>query len=247
MNVSAKYRWLACVPHCRVILALAALTALMAILLSGCVPAHEPEFPQVEEVNNVKLPEPRYDSDVSLEQTLLQRRSIRDYTNESLSLQQVSQLLWAAQGITDPRVLRAAPSAGALYPLEVYVVAGNVQSLSPGVYRYEPGEHQLFKTIDGDELASLADAALGQGSIKEGAIDIVFTAIYERTTQKYGERGIRYVHMEAGHAAQNVYLQAVALNLGTVVIGAFHDDQVREILSLPQPEQPLYIMPVGKK
>ena len=195
----------------------------------------------------MKLTEPRYDSDVSLEQTLLQRRSVRDYTNEPLSLQQVSQLLWAAQGITDRQGLRTAPSAGALYPLEVYVVVGNVQSLSPGVYRYEPDGHQLVKTVDGDKRAGLADAALGQGCVKEGAINIVFTAVYERTTQKYGERGIRYVHMEVGHAAQNVYLQAVALHLGTVVIGAFHDDQVREILSLPQQEQPLYIMPAGRK
>jgi len=229
-------------------LALAAMTTLTAMFFScACVPSQEPVSSQAEEVIDVKLPKPRYNSDVSLEQTLLQRRSVRDYTNEPLYLQQVSQLLWAAQGITDLRGLRTAPSAGALYPLEVYVVVGNVQSLSPGVYRYEPDGHQLVKTIDGDKRASLAVAALGQDCVKEGAINIVFTAVYERTTQKYGERGIRYVHMEAGHAAQNVYLQAVALNLGTVVIGAFHNDQVMEILSLPQQEQPLYIMPVGRK
>ena len=195
----------------------------------------------------MKLPEPRYDSNVSLEETLLKRRSVRDYTDEPLTLHEVSQLLWAAQGITDPAGLRTAPSAGALYPLEVYVVVGSVQSLSPGVYRYEPDGHQLVKTVDDDKRAGLAAAALEQGCVKEGAINIVFTAVYERTTRKYGERGFRYVHMEVGHAAQNVYLQAVAFNLGTVVIGAFHDDQVMEILSLPQQEQPLYIMPVGRK
>jgi len=103
------------------------------------------------------------------------------------------------------------------------------------------------KVLDGDWRAELASAALGQSGVKEGAVSIVFTAIYERTTRRYGDRGIRYVHMEVGHAAQNVYLQAVALGLGTVVIGAFRDDQVREILRLPQNEQPLYIMPVGRK
>jgi len=195
----------------------------------------------------MKLTEPRYDSDVSIEQTLLQRRSVRDYTGEPLSLQQVSQLLWAAQGITDRQGLRTAPSAGGTYPLEIYLAVGDVENLARGVYRYQSVGHALTRVLDGDLRAKLADAALGQGCVKEGAINIVFTAVYERTTQRYGERGIRYVHMEVGHAAQNVYLQAVALHLGTVVIGAFHDDQVREILSLPQQEQPLYIMPVGRK
>ena len=248
MNVLVKYQRLTSVSHRRVMLALAAMMTLTVILFSsGCVPAQEPILPQVEEVIDVKLPEPRYDSDVSVEQTLLQRRSVRDYTGEPLSLQQVSQLLWAAQGITDRQGLRTAPSAGALYPLEIYLVVGDVENLVRGVYRYQPVGHALRRVLDGDLRAKLAAAALGQGCVKEGAINIVFTAVYERTTQRYGERGIRYVHMEVGHAAQNVYLQAVALHLGTVVIGAFHDDQVREILSLPQQEQPLYIMPVGRK
>ena len=248
MNVLVKYQRLASVSYRRVMLALAAMMTLTVILFSsGCVPAQEPILPQVEEVIDVKLPEPRYDSDVSVEQTLLQRRSVRDYTGEPLSLQQVSQLLWAAQGITDLRGLRTAPSAGALYPLEIYLVVGDVENLAGGVYHYQPVGHTLTRVLDGDLRAKLAAAALGQGCVKEGAINIVFTAVYERTTQRYGERGTRYVHMEVGHAAQNVYLQAVALHLGTVVIGAFHDDQVREILSLPQQEQPLYIMPVGRK
>lgn len=195
----------------------------------------------------MKLPEPRYDSDVSLEQSLLQRRSVRSYTDELLTLQEVSQLLWAAQGITDPAGLRTAPSAGALYPLEVYVVAGNVQGLSPGVYRYEPDGHQLIRIIDGDRRAELADAALGQSCVEEGAVDFVFSAVYERTTGKYGDRDIRYVHMEAGHAAQNLCLQATAMGLGAVTIGAFYDEQVTRHLNLPGDEQPLYIIPVGRK
>jgi len=200
----------------------------------------------VEVTVEVKLPEPRHDSGVSIEETLLKRRSVRDYTGECLNLQEVSQLLWAAQGTTDPRGFRTAPSAGATYPLETYILVGDVEDLTEGVYRYIPAKHKLVKVLDGDWRAQLAGAALGQSSVKEGAVNIVFTAIYERTTQKYSDRGIRYVHMEVGHAAQNVYLQAVALGLGTVVIGAFHDDQVQEILKLPQNEQPLYIMPVGR-
>ncbi len=195
----------------------------------------------------MKLPEPRYDSEVSIEQSLLQRRSIRSYTGQPLTLQEVSQLLWAAQGITDPGGFRTAPSAGALYPLEVYVLVGEVQNLPPGVYRYEPDGHQLIKTMDGDRRAGLASAALGQDCVKEGAIAFVFTGVYERTTGKYGDRGIRYVYIEVGHAAQNLCLQATAMGLGAVTVGAFYDEQVTKLLNLPEKERPLYIIPVGRK
>ena len=195
----------------------------------------------------MKLPEPRHDSNVSLEQTLLQRRSIRSYRDEPLTLEEVSQLLWAAQGITGPAGVRSAPSAGALYPLELYLVAGNVQNLPPAVYRYEPDGHRLVKIADGDRRAGLAEAALGQGSVKQAAAAFVFSAVYERTTGKYGDRGIRYVDMEAGHAAQNLCLEAVALGLGAVTIGAFEDEAVSRLLNLPGNEQPLCIIPVGKK
>lgn len=195
----------------------------------------------------MKLPEPQYDSNVSLEESLLQRRSIRSYTDEPLMLQELSQLLWAAQGITEAGGFRTAPSAGALYPLELYVVVGDVQDLTPGVYRYQPDGHQLTKIMDGDRRGELASAALGQGCVKEGAAAFVFAAVYERTTGKYGERGIRYVHMEVGHAAQNLCLQATALGLGAVTVGAFSDEQVTRVLNLPEGEQPLYIIPVGRK
>jgi SagB-type dehydrogenase family enzyme len=194
----------------------------------------------------ITLPEPRHDSDTSLEEALLERRSIRDYSEKGLALQEVAQLLWSAQGVTDPAGKRAAPSAGALYPLEVYAVIGNVEGVSPGVYKYRPEPHELVKVLDGDQRGALSRAALDQESVSQGAIDIVITAIYARTTGKYGERGIRYVHMEAGHAAQNVCLQAVALDLGAVTIGAFYDDDVKEALRLPEDEEPLYIMPVGR-
>ena len=215
-------------------------------LSTGCVPGEESRPSRMSNETEIDLPEPRYDSGVSLEETLLKRRSIRDYTGEPLTLQEVSQLLWSAQGTTDPRGYRTAPSAGATYPLETYLVVGDVENLAEGVYRYQSAEHKLVKVLDGDLRVQLADATLGQSCVKEGAVNIVVTAIYERTTRRYGDRGIRYVHMEVGHTAQNVYLQAVALGLGTVVIGAFHDDQVSKILKLPKNEHPLYIIPVGR-
>ena len=195
----------------------------------------------------IELPDPRRVSDTSIEEALSNRRSIREYSGDPLTLREVSQLLWAAQGITDPRGLRTAPSAGALYPLEVYVVAGDVVDLSAGVYKYDPHNHELLKVLADDNRAELAGAALNQAWVEEAAIDIVFTAVYERTTVKYGERGVRYVHIEAGHAAQNLCLQATAMDLGIVTVGAFHDEQVKEVLNLPDDERPLYIIPVGKK
>ena len=229
------------------------LLSLAIILLTfscSCAPsanAVAPTLPPEQESGIIKLPEPRYDSDISIEQSLLRRRSIRSYKVESLTLQELSQLLWAAQGVTDPKGFRTAPSAGALYPLELYVVAGDVQDLSPGVYRYDPDEHELLRTMEGDKRLELAEAAVWQDFVGEGAIVIVFTAVYERTTGKYGDRGIRYVHMEAGHAAQNLCLQATTMNLGVVTVGAFYDEEVVELLNLPQYEQPLYIIPVGRK
>jgi SagB-type dehydrogenase family enzyme len=222
---------------------------MLTVLCFGCSqPSENSVSGQSQEQEMViKLPEPRQDSDVSIEESLLSRRSIRSFTNEPLTLREVSQLLWAAQGITDSAGRRTAPSAGALYPLEIYVVAGNVKDLNPGVYHYEPDKHQLTKLMDGDIRAKLASAALGQDSVRNGSISCVITAVYERTTVKYGDRGVRYVHIEVGHAAQNLCLQAVALDLGVVTVGAFDDEQVADVLSLPEDEQPLYIIPVGRK
>lgn len=226
---------------------------LVLLLPLGCVPAETPGLtpgvvpPTPAKPRTISLPEPRLKSEVSLEETLLKRRSVREYGNIPLTLEEVSQLLWAAQGITSEWGGRTAPSAGALYPLEVYVAAGSVENLSVGVYKYKPERHQLVKVRDGDVRGELAEAALSQAWVKESAINIVIAAVYERTTRKYGERGVRYVHMEAGHAAQNIYLQATALNLGAVTVGAFHDDQVKEIMDMSENETPLYVIPVGRK
>ncbi len=194
----------------------------------------------------IKLPKPKYDSKTSVEKTLLERRSIREYKDAPLTIEEVSQLLWSAQGITTPQGFRTAPSAGALYPLEVYIVVGNVTNLSNGIYKYKPQKHELIMITKGDKRKELCLSALGQSCIKDGAINIVFSAVYERVTKRYGERGIRYVHMEVGHSAQNVSLQAISLNLGTVVIGAFYDDKVKKVMNMPDEEEPLYIMPVGR-
>jgi SagB-type dehydrogenase family enzyme len=183
---------------------------------------------------------------MSVEEALSLRRSQRSYRPEPLSVDEVAQLLWAAQGITDPRGYRTAPSAGALYPLELYLVCGWVNGLEPAIYRYAPHDHALSLVAPGDVRDALANAALGQSMVRDAAIDLVFTAVYERTTGRYGARGHQYVHMEVGHAGQNVHLQAVALGLGTVVVGAFHDATVHRLLQLPKDETPLYIMPVSR-
>lgn len=195
----------------------------------------------------IRLPQPLSDGAMSVEKALQERRSVRQYRNLPITLSDLSQLLWAAQGISGAGKKRTAPSAGALYPLGVYVVAGNVTGLSAGIYLYHPRKNELSRMAEGDARAELSRAALGQSAIKNAAAVLVFAAVYERTTIKYGERGIRYVHMEAGHTAQNVCLQAVSLDLGTVVIGAFRDEQVRAVLHLPEREWPLTIMPLGKR
>jgi len=214
-------------------------------------PSYQTPIEKTEQVYKEKvinLPEPKIKGEMSVEEALFKRRSIREYTSQPLNLEQISQLLWAAQGITEPNLgFRTAPSAGATYPLEVYLIVGEngVKELEAGIYKYNPHEHNIILLLKGDFRKELMGAGLGQTWIGEAPINIVIVAIYERTTARYGERGIRYVHMEAGHVGQNIYLQATALKLGTVVIGAFYDEEVQKVLNLPKEEKPLYIMPVG--
>jgi SagB-type dehydrogenase family enzyme len=194
----------------------------------------------------IKLPKPREDGKTSVESALRHRRATREFRNTPLTLAEVSQLLWAAQGITSPDGKRTAPSAGALYPLEVFVVAGSVESLPAGVYRYRPQGHDLSRVTDGDKRVKLASLAQEQTWLKGAPAIIVIAGVYERTAVKYKERAERYVHIEAGHASQNVQLQAVALELGAVIVGAFDDDQVKRVLGLAADEQPLCLLPVGR-
>jgi len=200
-----------------------------------------------QEKQIIDMPKPTQAGQYSLGQLLQQRRSLREYSAQPVSLAEVSQLLWAAQGITDSRGLRTAPSAGALYPLELYVVAGNVTGLEAGVYHYQIHNHRLVQHVSGDRRKALAQAAYMQSWLSEAPVVFVFSADYKRTSKKYGKRAKRYVHMEVGHAAQNLFLQAQDLDLGTVVVGAFYDDAVAELLQLPSEFVPLALMPVGKK
>jgi len=196
--------------------------------------------------SRIELPTPRVDGTLAIERALATRRSVREYRPGSLQLREVAQLLWAAQGITDAAGYRVTPSAGALYPLEMYLLAGDVAGLVAGVYHYDPRAHELTLVVDGDRRTALSRAALEQPCITRAALVLVMCAVYARTAAKYGERAVRYVHIEAGHAAQNVYLQAVALGLGTVAVGAFADERVRAVIGAPSDQQPLYLMPVGR-
>jgi SagB-type dehydrogenase family enzyme len=190
----------------------------------------------------IRLPRVREKGPSSLEETLNERRSVREYIRGPLGLDEVSQLLWAASGANLYR--RTAPSAGATYPLETYLVAGEVEGLAPALYHYVPSGHALETAADGDLRRKLSGAALGQGMVASAPVDIVIAADYARTAGRYGRRADRYVHMEAGHAGQNVSLQAIALGLGSVMVGAFDDAGVREVLGIG--EEPLYIIPVGR-
>jgi SagB-type dehydrogenase family enzyme len=194
----------------------------------------------------ISLPEPRLEGTISVERALAERRSVREFAEGPLPLGDVTQLLWAAQGITDGRGHRTAPSAGALYPLEVYLVAGAVSGIAPGAYRYDPQHHRLLPLSRRDLRGPLAAAALEQDFVAEAPAVLVLAAVYERTARKYGGRAPRYAHMEMGHAAQNVYLQSVALGLGTCMVGAFRDAQLKRVLALPEEVEPLGLMPIGK-
>ncbi len=205
-----------------------------------------PLFLHIKGNQVIKLPAPVFRGNISVEEALKQRRSLRQYKNEALNLQQVSQLLWAAQGTTSTTGFRTAPSAGGLYPLEVYVVSGNVQNLPAGVYHYLSAKNSLELISTGDKRKELAAAAHAQNDINEAAFDLLITANYKKTASKYGNRSERFADMEAGHAAQNIYLQTVSLGLGTVSIGVFDEAITKHLLSLPREETPLYIMPVGK-
>lgn len=190
---------------------------------------------------NIRLPEPKYDGEISVEKALLERRSIREYKEDSLTLAEVSQILWAAQGITDPKTgHRTAPSAMASYLLNVYLLPGKVIDLPPGLYQYQPDHHELAKMADGDMKSKLFEAA-GQQPIKNAPAALIIAGLTAKS------KSPSWIYLEAGHAAQNVYLQGVSLNIGTVVMAGFKEDAVKKALNLPTGETVIYIMPLGKK
>jgi len=203
-------------------------------------------MPSTEFENVIKLPAPQHRGLVSVERALSTRRSIRSYKNEPLELEETSQLLWSAQGISNAKGRRTAPSAGALYPLEVYAAIGMVKNLEAGIYKYVTREHALMEKAAGDRRQDICRAALHQNYIAAAPVVLLLCTVNERVTNKYGERGMRYVFMEVGHAAQNVCLQAVALGLGTVVIGAFRDSDVKAAAHMAANEHPAYIVTIGR-
>ena len=196
----------------------------------------------------IYLPSPNQKGIISLEEAIARRKSVRYFAPQPISQRQLSQILWAAQGTSDASGNRTVPSAGATYPLEIFAVCGAncIEQIGEGIYHYHTDSHSLTLHHQGDTRLELARAALGQEYIYEAPVDIVICAVYERTLSRYGTRGERYVHIEVGHAGQNIYLQATALGLGTAAIGAFSDEPVREVLRLDKQFKPLSIMPVGK-
>lgn len=198
-------------------------------------------------VSPIRLPPPSVDGTVSVEAAIAGRRSERRLSAEPITLPELSQLLWATQGITDrARAFRSAPSAGATFPLETLVAAGAVNGLAAGLYRYLPAEHSLRPSTPRDVRDRLRRDGLSQPVLGQAPVVVILTALVERTAARYGERATRYVDMEAGHAAENLCLQAVALGLGSVCIGAFDDERVASVLGLGESERPLYMLPVGR-
>jgi SagB-type dehydrogenase family enzyme len=185
------------------------------------------------------LTEPVTKGQVSLEETLKTRKSIRHFTDTPLTREEISQLLWAGQGITRRWGGRTAPSAGALYPLELFI------ALPEGIFHYNPNGHSLILHVNQNVLTALSRAALGQGCVRDAPAVIVIAAVYERLETKYGSRAERYAKIEVGHAAQNILLQAVSLGLGAVPVGAYYDEKVKKVLKLPPYHEPLYLIPVG--
>jgi len=194
-----------------------------------------------EIMETIKLPKPCLKGMLSLEEAIQKRRSVRKYSEKKLTLNEISQLCWACQGITSRQGFRAAPSAGAIYPLKLYVLTND------GVYHYNPESHALTKISDKDKKAALAQACFGQRFVQEAPINLVICAVYDKITPRYGQRGIRYADIEVGHAAQNVHLEAVALGLSSVPVGAFGDDAVSKVLELPKHEKPVYVIPIGHR
>jgi SagB-type dehydrogenase family enzyme len=199
-----------------------------------------------DEKITIQLPKPATIGSMSVEETIANRRSSRRYKDESITLAELGQLLWAGHGITSPHGFRTVPSAGALYPLELYVVVSNVSDLTAGVYKYQPKEHRLEQVIDGDKKSELCKTCRMQPCVNSAAANIVICAVYERTTKKYGPSSIKFTDAEVGCVYENMHLQAVALNLGTVYVGGFEPETVREEICCATDEEPVCVMPIGK-
>ena len=218
----------------------------MHIIFSG---TNKTSYNSRQIISTVSLPAPQLTGNLSVEAAIENRRSVRHYSNQSVTLGNVSQILWSAQGITDTQnQLRAAPSAGQVYPLEVYVIAGpNVSGLKEGVYQYEPSNNTLEMFMNGDLRGNLSTIADGQPWVKQAPLDILITGNNQKMIDKYPDKDLstRFVDLEAGHAGENIYLQAESLGLVTVSLGSFDSNQLSQKFELPSNETPLYIFPIG--
>lgn len=227
------------------------LTAFLAFYMTYTVFMQPVTQNQTREIlGTYNLPQAEITSGMSVDQAIKDRRSVRNFTTTSLTLQDVSQLLWAAQGITDSeRNYRSAPSAGHVFPMEVYLVAGNngVQGLEAGIYHYNPYNNTLEKIVEGDQTYTLSQAAHGQEWVDQAPVSLVITGNYQKMKDKYPDENLstRFVDIEAGHIGENIYLEAVSRGLGAVAIGSFYNDQMINLLKLPSNETPIYIYPVG--
>lgn len=211
-------------------------------------PKKPPQYKRYAEAEKVELPKPQYRGMV-LEEAIEKRRSIRDYSKEAMGKTALSQLLYSAQGVTGKTYghsLRSAPSAGALYPFEIYVVVNNVRDLPQGIYHYSVLDHSLELVKAGDFSGQITDGGLGQEMLGAANVTFVLSAVFDRVRHKYGERGSRYTYIEAGHISQNIYLQAVSLGLGSVSVGAFLDEKVNQLIGVDgRNEAVIYLHAVG--
>ena len=231
-----------------IVLLLAFLVAYVALTVFN--QSSKVEYQSRVVLGTYSLPAPEVSSSVSVDQAIQNRRSVRSFSTTPLTLNDVSQLLWASQGITDSeKNFRAAPSASRVFPMEMYLVAGNgtVQGLEPGIYHYNPYNNTLEKTVEGDLRYNLSQAADQQKWVNDAPISLVIIGNYQKMRDKYPDERIstRFVDLEAGHIGENIYLESESLGLGTVAIGSFNDDQMINLLKLPSNETPIYIYPVG--
>jgi SagB-type dehydrogenase family enzyme len=216
--------------------------ALNLLTLSLAMSCADTAAREVQRIANdtVALPPPEVQGTMSVEEALQRRRSVREFDDGPLSQRLLGQILWAAQGITSREGLRTAPSAGALYPLELYVATVD------GVFHYEPRFHRLRRRTTSDRRPAMAAAAGAQDAVRRAPAVVVITAVAARTASRYGDRTARYVYLEAGHVAQNVLLQATARALVGVPVGAFDDETLARALALPNEERPVYLIPLGR-
>jgi SagB-type dehydrogenase family enzyme len=222
------------------------LLAVLLALTAGAAPAPTPAPPAPPPVlQNVALPKPDLIGRMTLERALAMRRSVREYAPTPLTLREVSQILWAAHGITGPEGKRTTPSARAVYPLQVWLVANDVTGLAPGIYCYSPADHALELVAAGDHRAAIAAAASGQKAVEQASAVVAVVGDSVLAAEKFHGRATAWLAMEAGFVVQNVYLEATATSLGTVMVGGFQDAAARQALGLPAKMVPLGFMPLG--